>query len=58
MGFLWAAVAFLFSQAVMAAPTKFNYLSKRSVTGPVIASNFPDPSAIKVGNTYYGESSL
>lgn len=28
-------------------------LSKRSTTGPVVTSDFPDPSIIKVGDTWY-----
>ena len=28
-------------------------LTKRAIDGPVITSNFPDPSFIKAGDTYY-----
>ncbi len=28
-------------------------LSKRSIAGPVIQSNFPDPAVIQVGSTWY-----
>ncbi|KAK7515195.1 glycosyl hydrolase [Phyllosticta citriasiana] len=42
-----AALVCLFS-LVSAVP-----LEKRAPSGPVISSNFPDPSIVKVGNTWY-----
>lgn len=42
-----ALLPFLVSPSI-AAP-----LSKRSIAGPVIQVNFPDPSIIQVGSTYY-----
>jgi len=36
----------------LAAPVKHQH-AKRSVNGPVISTDFPDPSIIKVGGTWY-----
>lgn len=47
----------LFDAAVLlslcAASAIASPLSKRSINGPVIVENFPDPSVIKVGSTYH-----
>lgn len=43
-----AALLPFWSTLSLAAP-----LSKRSIVGPVIQSNFPDPAVIQVGSTYY-----
>jgi len=43
-----AALLLFLSTPSIAAP-----LSKRSIAGPVIQANFPDPSVIQVGSTYY-----
>lgn len=42
-----ALLPFLFTPSI-AAP-----LSKRSIVGPVIQANFPDPSVVQVGSTYH-----
>ena len=46
-----AALLPLLSTRSIAVP-----LSKRSIIGPVIQDNFPDPSIIQVGSTYYAFS--
>lgn len=45
---LGATALLSITSLVNAAP-----LEKRAVNGPVISSNFPDPSIVKVGNTWY-----
>ncbi len=48
---------FLFNAAVLlpflSALSVASPLSRRSIAGPVIKDNFPDPSVIQVGSTYY-----
>ncbi len=51
LGSLFLSLPLLFT-AIQAVP--FQKLGKRSVTGPVMTQNFPDPSVIQVADgTYY-----
>ena len=47
------AYPLLWSLLLLSLQTSAFPLLKRSITGPVITSNFPDPSFIEVGDTYY-----
>ena len=48
-----ALLSFLFAHRALASPSN---LARRSIAGPVITSNFPDPSILQVNDTWFAYS--